>query len=80
MPDSKAWALPELCFSLFKNYTMLLSTAVLIADSDENEIVKRIQNESQQQTIYKLWKLQGICMPDGPKMSNSIMLGIVTSL
>lgn len=33
---------------------MLLSTAVLIADSDENEIVKRIQNESQQQTIYKL--------------------------
>lgn len=33
---------------------MWLSTATLTADADENEIVKRIQNESQQQTIYKL--------------------------
>ena len=33
---------------------MWLSTATLTADADENEIVKTIQNESQQQTIYKL--------------------------
>lgn len=47
MSDCKA-------YDFLKNQTVLVSTAVVTADAEQNEIVKRIQNEMQQQTIYGL--------------------------